>query len=261
MKSNVINKDLKVVKSMELPDVFSSTVRPDILLKVYESQKLIYTQPYGIKKGAGAQYSASGIFRKKRHAWKGTYGKGISRIPRKIMMRNGASFTSVGATISSTRGGRTPHGPKPEKNRFLKTNKKELLIALKSAFVGTMNEKYIHDKYNKNILSGIIFDESILHLKSKDFFYVLKMTLKEGFEFAIKIKKVRAGKGKTRGRKYKSNAGLLFVIASNENMKRKGIDVVKANEITLMDLSPNGVAGRLTCYTENAIKEIGELMK
>ena len=134
-------------------------------------------------------------------------------------------------------------------------------IALKSAFVGTISEKYIYEKYNKKIISGIVFDESVLNLKSKDFFNVLRMTLKDGYDFAIKIKKVRAGKGKTRGRKYKSNAGLLFVIASNENMKRKGIDVVKANEILLTDLSPNGVPGRLTCYTENAIKEIGELMK
>jgi len=261
MKTDILNKDMKVVKSIDLPKVFNSQIRSDILLKVFESQKLIYTQAYGIKEGAGAQYSASGIFRKKRHAWKGTYGKGISRVPRKIMMRNGASFNSVGATVSSARGGRNPHGPRSEKNRFLKINKKELILALKSAFAATINEKSISEKYNKKLISGFVFDDSILTLKTKDFLKLLQSVLKEGYGSALKVKKVRAGKGKLRGRKYKSNAGLLFIIASNENMNRKGIDVVKANEIKLSDLSPNGVPGRLTCYTENAIKEIGELMK
>jgi hypothetical protein len=46
---------------------------------------MIYTQPYGSMKGAGAGYSASGIVRHRRHAWKSAYGKGMSRVPRKIM--------------------------------------------------------------------------------------------------------------------------------------------------------------------------------
>ena len=64
-----------------------------------------------------------------------------------------------------------------------------------------------------------------------------------------------------RGRKYKSNAGLLFVIGNEESMKRKGIEVVNVNNLTIKDLSPNGEPGRLVCYTEKAIKDIGERFK
>lgn len=261
MKANVYNKEMKSTKTIEMPKVFDSNIRPDVLLKVYETQKLTTMQPYGAMEGAGAQYSASGIFRKKRHAWKGTYGKGISRVPRKIMMRNGSSFTSVGATVAFARGGRNPNAPRSEKNRFYKINKKELKLALKTAFAGTINAKAIEEKYHKALESGIVFDNSVLELKTKDFLKLLETAMKEGYNTAIKTKKVRAGRGKTRGRKYKTSAGLLFVIASNEEMKRTGIDVVKTNELKISDLSPNGVPGRLTCYSENAIKEIGELTK
>lgn len=261
MKADVVNKEMKVVKKIDMPKAFATQIRADVLLKVYEAQKLAYTQAYGAMEGAGAQYSASGIFRKKRHAWKAYYGKGMSRIPRKIMSRNGSSFNSVGATVSSARGGRSPNAPRAEKNRFSKINKKELSLALKSALAGTIDAKSIKDKYNKELISGIIFDDSILTLKTKEFLALLKSVLKDGYDSALKVKKVRAGKGKTRGRKYKTNAGLLFVISSTEKMNRSGIDVVSVNELKISDLSPNGVPGRLTCYTENAINEIGEMIK
>jgi large subunit ribosomal protein L4e len=258
MKAKLYDNKGREKSSVDLPKNFNSKIREDILAKVFETQKFIYAQSYGAKEGAGAQYSASGISKKKRHDWKATYGKGISRIPRKVMSRHGASFNWIGATVSSTRGGRRPHAPRSAKNSFKKINKKELSIAFNSALAGTFDQKSIENKYNKKIESGIIFDESILKAKSKDFFAALKSILGDSFEKAIKKKTVRAGIGKLRGRKYKSNAGAIFIIASSEEMKRKGLDVVKVNELKISDLSPNGEPGRIAFYTQNAIKEIGE---
>lgn len=261
MKTKLYDKTGKEKKEIELPKNFSQKPREDILLKVFEAQKLETSQSYGIMPGAGAGYSASGIVRHRRHAWKSAYGKGISRIPRKIMSRSGSSFNWIGATISSTRGGRNPHGPRAEKNVFKKINKKEFLIALNTSLIGTIDKDLIEKKYNKKISSGFVFSEELLSLKTKDFLEVLKKLFGDSYEKILKRKKVRAGKGKLRGRKYKSNAGLLFVIGSDEEMKRKGITVVKADELRISDLSPNGVPGRITCYSEKAIKEIGERFK
>ncbi|MDP2947422.1 MAG: 50S ribosomal protein L4 [Nanoarchaeota archaeon] len=258
VKSKLFDKAGNEKGQIELPKNFSVRIRHDILAKVFEAQRLIYAQPYGSMPEAGRQYSASGILRKRRHAWKGTYGKGISRVPRKIMSRHGTSFNWIGATVSSTRGGRRPHAPKAEENPFRKTNKKELLIGFNSAFVGTIDSKSLENKYGKKINSGFVFDELILNLKTKDFFEVLKKVFGDNFVNVLKIKTVRAGKGKMRGRKYKSNAGMLFVIASDEKMQRSGIDVVKVDELKVSDLSPNGEPGRIACYTEKAIKQIGE---
>ena len=261
MKSKILDKSGNSKKEIEMPKNFSGKIRKDVLLKVFESQKGIHMQAYGAKEGAGAQYSASGISIKARHKWKGTYGKGISRVPRKIMSRHGASFNWVGATVSSARGGRKPHAPRSGKNLFKKINKKELSIAFNSGFAGTIDSDSLEKKYGKKIISGLVFSDDVLKLKTKDFLVLLKKVLSDSYEKALKKKTIRAGKGKARGRKYKSNAGLLFVIGSEEEMKRTGIDVVKVNEITIKNLAPNGVAGRITAYSENAIKEIGERFK
>jgi large subunit ribosomal protein L4e len=259
MKAKLYDKNGKAKGDVNLPKCFSSRIRADILLKVFETQKGSFAQPYGAKEGAGAQYSASGISKKKRHDWKGTYGKGISRIPRKIMSRSGASFNWIGATVASTRGGRRPHAPRSGKNLFKKINKKELSIALKSALVGSLDAKSLEKKFGRKLNVGGIFDVNILDIKTKDFLKAMEAVF--GDENFMKRKSIRAGIGKMRGRKYKSNAGMLFVVGNEESMKRKGIEVVRVGDLTVKDLAPNGVAGRLACYTESAIKDIEERLK
>ncbi len=261
MKTKLFDKNGKEKGMIDLPNNFESQLRPDILLKVFETQKGIYAQAFSAMKGAGAGYSASGILKHQRHDWKSTYGKGISRVPRKILSRHGASFNWVGATVSNTRGGRKPHAPKAEKNPFKKINKKELLIAFNSGFVGTVDSKLLEKKYGNKIETGFVFDSEITKAKTKDFFDMIKNILGLGYEKAIKKKQVRAGIGKMRGRKYKSNAGMLFVVGKDEEMKRKGIEVVKVNELKVSDLAPNGEPGRIAFYTEKAVKEIGEIFR
>ena len=256
MKVKLFDKTGKERGNVVLPKNFAAKIRTDILLKVFEAQKGIFAQAYGSMEGAGAQYSASGISKKKRHDWKGTYGKGISRVPRKIMSRHGASFNWVGATVSNTRGGRRPHAPRSAKNPFKKTNKKELLIAFNSALAGTLDAKSLEKKYGRKLESGFVFDSEILGAKTKDFILVMKSVFGDGFNSVLKNKSIRAGIGKMRGRKYKSNAGLLFVVGNGEDMKRKGIEVVRVEDLDVKDLAPNGEPGRLVCYSENAIKDI-----
>jgi large subunit ribosomal protein L4e len=261
MKVKVFDKAGKAKSDLDLPKNFSVKIRTDILAKVFETQKGVYAQAYGAKEGAGAQYSASGIIKKKRHDWKASYGKGISRVPRKVMSRHGASFNWIGATVSNTRGGRRPHAPRAGKNVFKKVNKKELLIAFNSALAGTVDAKSLEAKYGKKVESGFVFDDKILAVKTKEFVAAMKSVFGDAFGSVLKSKTIRAGIGKMRGRKYKSNAGLLFVIGNDEIMKRKGIEVINVNDLTVKDLSPNGEPGRLACYTEKAVEEIGGRFK
>ena len=261
MKTKIFDKTGKEKGSIDLPKNFSVRIREDILSRVFEAQRGIYAQAYGAKEGAGAQYSASGIIKKKRHDWKASYGKGISRVPRKVMSRHGASFNWIGATVSNTRGGRRPHAPRSEKNPFKKVNKKELLIAFNSALAGTINAKFLEKKYGQKVESGFVFNDEILKIKTKDFIACMKSVFGDAFSYVLKHKSIRAGIGKMRGRKYKSNAGLLFVIGNDEKMKQKGIEIVNMKDLTIKDLSPNGEPGRLVCYTEKAISEIGGRFK
>jgi len=110
MKARILDTNGKKTKEITLPSFFSHKIRYDLIAKILEAKKT--RQPYSPSPVAGNQHSASGKIRHRRHVWKTHYGKGISRIPRKIMTRRGSQFNWVGATIPSTRGGRRAHPPK-----------------------------------------------------------------------------------------------------------------------------------------------------
>ena len=148
----------------------------------------------------------------------------------------------------------------------LRINKKEMKIALISAISATANDRKLIQRYerlkDKKIeILPIITESKLTTLKTKDLIESLKKILgKDLFEVALKKKSVRAGVGKLRGRKYKSNAGMLLVVGNKEKIKASGFDSVRAENLSVTDLA-NGGTGRLTIYTEEAIKNLGEKLK
>jgi len=251
MKSQLFTSDGEKKSDIELPEIFNSPIREDIALKFFEVEKEY--QPYSSYEEAGKRHVASGTISHRRHKWKGAYGKGISRVPRKRMWRRGTQFYWVGAEVSSARGGRRAHPPKGVYSPR-KINKNEAKIAMASAIASTANKDCIIKRYSslKDIKFAPLVIES-LPAKSKEAFKSLQKIFGDLFYLVLKSKNVRAGKGKTRGRKYKSNAGLLLVCSKDENIKIKGIDVRKSNNLQIADLYP---LGRLTIYTQ---KSLGEL--
>lgn len=242
-------------KEIELPDLFSAKIREDIVQKYYEVLKFSEMHPYAPYLEAGKRHSASGTISHQRHKWKGHYGRAISRAPRKTMSRRGTQFFWVGAEVSGARGGRRAHPPRTNKKER-KINQKEVAMAMQSALAATTQEKYLSQRYsslNKLNMKMPIILESISNTKTKDFITFLKTILGEAYKIALKNKSVRAGKGKSRGRKYKSNAGILLIKSKDERMKMKGIDIKSANELKISDLYP---LGRLAIFTE---KSLGEL--
>jgi large subunit ribosomal protein L4e len=260
-KISVLNIEGKKTKEISLPSFFSEKVREDLIAKVIETEKS--KQPYSPSPVAGKQHSASGIINRRRHVWKSSYGKGISRVPRKIISNRGTQFNWIGAEVSGTVGGRRSHPPKIlGMINTKKVNKKEKKVAFISALSATANEKFVKEKYdsmkNKKINNlPFVVEGKISELKTKQTMNLLKNILGDLFEVALQKKTIRAGKGKLRGRKYKKNAGLLIVLGKEEKMKMKGIDVVSAKELAVSDLA-KGSPGRLVIYTENAVKELNE---
>ena len=265
MKSNILDITGKKVKEISLPSCFSETVREDIISRVLEAKKT--RQPYSPSPVGGKQHSASGNIQHTRHVWKTMQGRGISRVPRKIMSRRGSQFNWVGAEIPNAVGGRRAHPPKIiSMINTKKINKKEMVIALRSALSATTNEKIVSNRYARlkdKKISGLPFivESKIVSLKTKDLISSLEKILGEVlFEVSLKKRKVRSGKGKLRGRRHKKNAGLLLVVGDKEKLKTNIIDVKHAGRLNVTDLAIGG-AGRLTMYTEEAIKEIGEKIK
>ena len=254
MKTKIISINGEKTKEIVLPDVFESKIRADICQKVYETEKKI--QPYAPFYLAGKQYSASGVIKRRRKAWKSGYGKGMSRVPRKAMWRRGSQFYWIGATVSSTVGGRRAHPPRIEHFlKKLKINKKENLLALSSGISASASINFLKKRYEtiKDISLPLVIESGVLELKTKEFFLALKKILGENFCLALQKRKIKPGKRKMRGRKYRSNRGLLLVTGKTEEKKIQGIDVKKIYQIKMADLYP---LGRLTLYTEKAIEEL-----
>jgi len=260
MKTHILDITGKKTKEITLPNCFSKEIREDIVAKVLETKKT--KQPYSPSPVAGKQHSASGIVQHRRHVWKTHYGQGVSRIPRKIMSKKGSRFNWVGAEISSTVGGRRAHPPKTiSMIQDKKINKKELKIALESAISATANIKKISERYERLKDAKIkeiplVVETKLISLKTKAIISSIKKILGETlFELALKKKVIRSGKGKLRGRKYKTNAGLLLVTGKDEKLKTGSFDVINVKKLGVTDLASGGL-GRLTLYTETAIKEL-----
>jgi large subunit ribosomal protein L4e len=77
---------------------------------------------------------------------------------------------------------------------------------------------------------------------------------------------IRAGRGKMRGRKYKTPKGPLVVVGEDKGISlgarnHVGVDVVVVNNLNAELLAPGTHPGRLTIYTKSAVEKLGELFK
>jgi len=110
MKVPVLDKTGKESGKKELPSQFNETVRPDLIHRAVLTVQANSRQPYGSNVDAGMLVSAK--LSRRRRDYKGAYGIGISRSPRKIMTKHGTRFNWVGALAPNTRGGRRAHPPR-----------------------------------------------------------------------------------------------------------------------------------------------------
>ncbi len=261
MKLKILTKEGTEKGSQDLPNQFSETVRPDIIKRAVLSLQSIRRQKYGANPEAGMR--SSSILSKRRRKYRGMYGHGISRTPRKIMSSRGTQFNWVGAFAPNTVGGRRAHPPKAEKGWAQKINKKERRMAIRSALAATVNKELVAerghivpDNYPFVLESGL---ESLDKTKQ-----VVDALKKLGFEKELERsskKRIRAGRGKLRGRKYKKSIGPLIVISKECKLEKAaknipGVKVVKINALNAELLAPGAVAGRVTLYTQAALERL-----
>ncbi len=262
MKADVLNIKGEKLRTIALPEQFQEEVRPDVIKRavlVIQSRK---RQPYGADPRAGKDYSAK--LSRRRRRYRGSYGHGISRVPRKILTRRGTQFYWVGAVAPGTVGGRKAHPPKAEKKWEQKINIKERRLAIRSALSATCIPEIVKKRGHKAKNVPLIIDSSFEKLKkTKDVKEVLlKLGLKDELERSS-VKKIRAGKGKNRGRKYKTRKGPLIVVASNSQLKKAaenipGVDVSVVDSLNVELLAPGCEPGRLTLYTDQAIERLAQ---
>jgi large subunit ribosomal protein L4e len=245
MKATVHNLNGDDDGEVDLPDVFETTYRPDLIRKAVTAAQANRKQDYGSDDYAGLRTPAES------HG----SGRGQAHVPRE----NGQ-----GARVPQTVGGRRAHPPKEEKDRSLDINDKERQLAVRSAIAATTESDLVEERghdFGDVDLPLVVSDDFEDVNKTQD---VLEML--EALDVADDIEradenKIRAGRGSSRGRKYRRPTSILFVTSEEPSRGARnlaGADVATAGEVNAEDLAPGGEGGRLTVWTESAIEEVAD---
>lgn len=261
MKVNVFNLKGKPMEQIDLPEVFTESYRPDLIKRVVLALQSQRRQPYGPDPLAGLRTSA--------------HYHGRRRIRWTMMMRDMARLPRLHATsthltwrvrrVPQAVKGREAHPPKPEKIWTQNINKKEKKLALRSAIAATADKEIVKERGHKideiKEFPLIVNDDIQSIKKTKDVESMLKdLGLIEELNRS-KEKKVRPGKGKLRGRKYKRKIGPLILITEDKGIIKagknlSGVDIRKIKDVSVEDLAPGTHPGRLTIYSRSTIEEL-----
>jgi large subunit ribosomal protein L4e len=233
---------------IELPAVFSTEIREDLIRKAVRVSRANARQRYGANPVAGERHATRSIGK----------GKGASRVPRLTQGRNAALAPNVV-------GGRRAHPPTARKSWKLFMNKGERRLAISSALAATANGELVAARGHKTdgiAAFPVIVDDAIVAGKTKDVTAALAaLGLAGDLERARDGQHIRAGRGKLRARRLKTPRSVLFVTVDGKapavrNML--GVDIVAARSVGTEHLAPGGDLGRLTVFTQGALEQIKE---
>jgi large subunit ribosomal protein L4e len=243
----------KSTGKIELPAVFSTPFRPDVIKRAVLAIQSNRLQPQGRDPMAGKKTTAES---------RGT-GSGIARVPR---VKGGSGKA---AFAPSTVKGRQPHPPRAEKIIVKAISKKEAKLALTSAIAATAEKDVVAKRGHRiNTIAGLplVLDNALEGLsKAKE---VEEVFSKLGFDVELArvrdSRKIRAGKGKHRGRKMKQAVGPLIVVVNGKSLLSAagnipGVEVTTVTRLNTEMLAPGTHPGRLTVWTHGAIEKLTTL--
>ena len=233
--------------TIALPSHFEEKVRKDLIKRAVLALQSHSYQPYGADPQAGKRQGYH--TNKRRRGFKTSYGFSFARIKRKHVWARGSRFGWVGAFVANAVGGRKAFPPVAEKIIVEKINKKERRLAIRSA-IAAANSIIVEDKFETAA-------------KTKDAQKTL-VNLKLDKELTkAKVKKIRAGKGKRRGRKYRRKKGPLVITSGDCKLLRAarnipGVEAVQVKKLNVELLAPGTNPGRTTVWTKGAVEALAK---
>ena len=249
METPVHDLDGGEAGTVDVPAIFETEYRPDLIARAVRTAQANRTQPYGADPFAGKRTSAESL----------GSGRGLAHVPRQ---------GGRGRRVPQTVGGRKAHPPKAEADRTESINAAERKLANRSAIAATADPELVAERghaFDEDLDLPFVVDDAFESLeKTSDVVSFLEETgLDADVERAENGRSIRAGRGTTRGRKYKTPKSILFVTSSDAGPSRAarnlaGADVVTAAEVNAEDLAPGALPGRLTVWTASAIEEVAD---
>ncbi len=263
MKLAIIDAQNKKAGEKELPRQFGEAYRPDLIKRAVLALQSAARQKYGTSPEAGLRHSSK--LSKRRRKYRGCYGFGISRVNRKIHSRRGTRMFWVGTFSPQTRGGMRAHPPKAEKILVEKINKKENRKAIRSAMAASIDKELVAQRGHRipDAYPFIITSSFEDLAKTADVTKALEtLGFKPELERSL-LKKIRAGVGTMRGRKYQRKKGILIVVSGDCPLLKSanniaGVNIVAVNALNAELLAPGALPGRVTLWTEKAVQTVDE---
>lgn len=260
MNLKIINIQNKESGTVKLPKQFDEEIREDLIKRATIAINNNKRQMYGSDPRAGKKQAAR--LSRRRRDYKGAYGKGLSRMPRKTMTRNGMQMNFVGAFAPGTVGGRRAFPPVP-RDFSHKLNDKERRKAIRSALAATMEKELVLARGHK-IPANFPFAVSTEFEKLTKTKEIQKTLETLGFSEDLNrssTRKIRAGIGKNRGRPYKETKGPLIIVSDNCTAIKaaqsiRGVDIVPVKRVNAALLAPGTHPGRLTLFTQAALEKL-----
>jgi large subunit ribosomal protein L4e len=258
MKVQVIGLDGKQEGKIEVPGVFETPRRPDLVKRAFWLVGSHAIQPQGRDPMAGEKTTAE------THS--PPTGTGRSRIPRVKGERYSRSGMAGG--VASVVKGRLAHPPRSEKVIHLKVNRKERRLATASAIAYTADLDAVKGRghrVDKVDLPMVVSDDIEAIGKTSELVDFL-----ERVELASELQRVsdgvkrRAGKSRLRGRVYRTGTGPLIVVTNDRGLGKAassvpGLRVARVDSLSITELAPGGIPGRLTLWTESSLGTLASM--
>jgi large subunit ribosomal protein L4e len=251
MKARVIALDGTDSGEIELPAVFDTPYRPEVIHKVYVNVLSHSYHRQGRYPAAGEMVSAESR----------NTGLGIARLAR----ARGEGFPRAGqaAGVAGVRHGRVAHPPESWKDIYKKINRKEKQLGFCSAIAVTAKKELVqrrgHKISNEVKLPLVVSNDIESIAKTKDLKNALiRLGLGDDLARASLVRKARSGTARRRGRSTRSGTSALIVVGNDSKLVTlsesiPGINIKHAKELSILDLVPGSKPIRLTIYSQSAI--------
>ena len=246
--ATVLDAEGKSAGEISLPQVFQTSVRLDVIRKAAIAQQSHSFQPQGRNLMAGKRTTAESF----------GVGRGISRVPR---IGGHGPLSGTAAFAPGTVSGRMAFPPVVSKKLVKQINQKERRLALRAAIAATASDWIVRNRGHK-------FDEdrTLPLVVSNEVEDLSKASDAKRFLTSIgvwdDIVRVRKSKRIKAGARIHA-VGPLVVVGEDKTARKalrnfEGLDIVRATDLSVEALAPGTHPGRLTIWSESAIKTIAE---
>jgi len=237
------------------PAVLSAPIRPDLVNFVFTNMNKNHRQAYAVDPKAGMRHSAE--------SW-GT-GRAVARIPR--VGGGGTQRSGQGAFGNMCRKGRMFAPTKVWRRWHRKVNINQKRFAISSALAASAIPALVMARGHKiDTIPEVplVLDDSFGSLAKTSAAVKTLTDLGVGAELekSKSSKKVRAGKGKMRNRRYVLRKGPLVIYGNDSDSVPRavrnlpGVEYAHVDRLNLLQLAPGGHLGRFCIWTKSAFEKL-----